>query len=176
MRIFSHDCAVACQNPLSRYNHTVALQRSAPIVRTRSAYIDGEGCGLRRETQPETFWTPVFARTSLVNPTQTFLSDLKPATMQASIASRQEIALVQTIDFFTPIVDDPNLFGQIAAANALSDIYAMGGRPISALSLVGFPDRGDPSTHSIRSCAAALRKCPKQDVSSSADIPFAMTI
>jgi selenide, water dikinase len=57
-----------------------------------------------------------------------------------------EIALVQTIDFFTPIVDDPNLFGQIAAANALSDIYAMGGRPISALSLVGFPDRGDPST------------------------------
>jgi selenide,water dikinase len=57
-----------------------------------------------------------------------------------------DIALVQTTDFFTPIVDDPNLFGQIAAANALSDIYAMGGRPISALSLVGFPERGDPST------------------------------
>ncbi len=57
-----------------------------------------------------------------------------------------ELALVQTTDFFTPIVDDPNLFGQIAAANALSDIYAMGGRPISALSLVGFPERGDPST------------------------------
>src|SRR5579863_858746 len=56
------------------------------------------------------------------------------------------LALVQTVDFFTPIVDDPNLFGQIAAANALSDIYAMGGRPISALSLVGFPERGDPST------------------------------
>jgi selenide,water dikinase len=57
-----------------------------------------------------------------------------------------ELALVQTTDFFTPIVDDPNLFGQIAAANALSDIYAMGGRPISALSLVGFPERGDPAT------------------------------
>jgi selenide,water dikinase len=57
-----------------------------------------------------------------------------------------EIALVHTTDFFTPIVDDPNLFGQIAAANALSDVYAMGGRPISALSLVGFPDRGDPAT------------------------------
>jgi selenide, water dikinase len=57
-----------------------------------------------------------------------------------------DLALVQTADFFTPIVDDPNLFGQIAAANALSDIYAMGGRPISALSLVGFPERGDPST------------------------------
>jgi len=57
-----------------------------------------------------------------------------------------ELALVQTTDFFTPIVDDPNLFGQIAAANALSDVYAMGGCPISALSLVGFPERGDPST------------------------------
>jgi selenide,water dikinase len=55
-----------------------------------------------------------------------------------------ELALVQTVDFFTPIVDDPFLFGQIAAANALSDVYAMGGRPISSLSLVGFPEHADP--------------------------------
>jgi selenide, water dikinase len=55
------------------------------------------------------------------------------------------LALVQTVDFFTPIVDDPHLFGQIAAANALSDVYAMGGRPISALSIVGFPEKGDPA-------------------------------
>ena len=54
------------------------------------------------------------------------------------------LALVQTVDFFTPIVDDPGLFGQIAAANALSDVYAMGGRPLSALSIVGFPEKGDP--------------------------------
>ena len=54
------------------------------------------------------------------------------------------LALVQTVDFFTPIVDDPHLFGQIAAANALSDVYAMGGRPISALSIVGFPEKSDP--------------------------------
>jgi selenide, water dikinase len=53
------------------------------------------------------------------------------------------VALVQTLDFFTPIVDDPFAFGQIAAANALSDIYAMGGRPISALSIVAFPEKGD---------------------------------
>ena len=53
-----------------------------------------------------------------------------------------ELALVQTVDFFTPIVDDPYTFGQIAAANALSDVYAMGGRPISALSIVGFPNTG----------------------------------
>jgi selenide,water dikinase len=54
------------------------------------------------------------------------------------------LALVQTVDFFTPIVDDPFLFGQIAAANSLSDVYAMGGRPISSLSIVGFPEKGDP--------------------------------
>lgn len=52
-----------------------------------------------------------------------------------------DLALVQTVDFFTPIVDDPYTFGQIAAANALSDVYAMGGRPLSALSIVGFPNK-----------------------------------
>ena len=55
----------------------------------------------------------------------------------------ESLALVQTVDFFTPIVDDPFLFGQIAAANALSDVYAMGGRPVSSLSIVGFPEKGD---------------------------------
>jgi selenide,water dikinase len=55
-----------------------------------------------------------------------------------------ELALVQTVDFFTPIVDDPYIYGQIAAANSLSDIYAMGGRPLSALSIVAFPAKGDP--------------------------------
>ena len=54
-----------------------------------------------------------------------------------------ELALVQTVDFFTPIVDDPYIFGQIAATNALSDVYAMGGRPLSALALVCFPDDGE---------------------------------
>jgi selenide,water dikinase len=51
-----------------------------------------------------------------------------------------DLALVQTVDFFPPIVDDPYTFGAIAAANALSDIYAMGGRPILALAIAGFPD------------------------------------
>lgn len=54
-----------------------------------------------------------------------------------------ELALVQTVDFLTPIADDPFTFGQIAAANSLSDIYAMGGKPVSALSIVGFPPTGE---------------------------------
>jgi selenide,water dikinase len=55
----------------------------------------------------------------------------------------ESLALVQTVDFFTPIVDDPCTFGAIAAANALSDVYAMGGRPISALSILAYPANGD---------------------------------
>lgn len=51
-------------------------------------------------------------------------------------------ALVQTVDFFTPIVDDPFVFGQIAAANAVSDVYAMGGRPLTALAIAAFPQTG----------------------------------
>ncbi|MGA3044688.1 MAG: selenide, water dikinase SelD [Bryobacteraceae bacterium] len=54
-----------------------------------------------------------------------------------------ELALVQTVDFFTPIVDDPFTYGAIAAANSLSDVYAMGGKPISALSILAYPAQGD---------------------------------
>jgi selenide,water dikinase len=54
-----------------------------------------------------------------------------------------DLALVQTVDFFTPVVDDPYTFGQIAATNSLSDVYAMGGRPLSALAMVCFPEKGD---------------------------------
>ena len=54
-----------------------------------------------------------------------------------------DLALVQTVDFFTPIVDDPFTFGQIAAVNSLSDVYAMGGSPLSSLAMVCFPEKGD---------------------------------
>jgi selenide, water dikinase len=55
-------------------------------------------------------------------------------------------ALVQTVDFFTPIVDDPVAYGRIAAANALSDVYAMGGRPLTALAIAAFPNDAEPET------------------------------
>jgi selenide,water dikinase len=56
-----------------------------------------------------------------------------------------ELALVQTVDFFTPIVDDPYTFGAIAAVNSLSDVWAMGGRPVSALSILAWPPKQDES-------------------------------
>lgn len=56
-----------------------------------------------------------------------------------------ELALIHTTDFFTPVVDDPYIFGQIAATNALSDVYAMGGKPVSALNIVAFPQTEDLS-------------------------------
>src|SRR5262245_11972797 len=58
---------------------------------------------------------------------------------------KDDVALVLTTDFFTPIVDDPYDFGAVAAANALSDVYAMGGKPVTALNLVGFPDELEPT-------------------------------
>jgi selenide, water dikinase len=54
-----------------------------------------------------------------------------------------ETALVQTVDFFTPVADDPYVYGQVAAVNSLNDVYAMGGRPLSALSIVCYPQKGD---------------------------------
>ena len=59
--------------------------------------------------------------------------------MRVSTGYRPDLAIIQTVDFFTPIVDDPYSFGQIAAANALSDIYAMGGVPLTAMNIMCFP-------------------------------------
>jgi selenium donor protein len=76
-----------------------------------------------------------------------------------------ERALVLTTDFFTPIVDDPGDWGRIAAANALSDVYAMGGRPLFAVNLAAWPGDGSTSPSSARCCAAARRWQPKPGAS-----------
>lgn len=55
----------------------------------------------------------------------------------------EDLALVQTVDFFTPVADDPEIYGEVAAVNSVNDIYAMGGKPVSALSIVCFPQKGD---------------------------------
>ena len=70
------------------------------------------------------------------------------------------LALVQTVDFITPVVNDPYEYGRIAAANSLSDVYAMGGTPVSALSIVGFPEGGDLTIlrEMIRGGAETLRR------------------
>ena len=83
----------------------------------------------------------------------------------------EERALVQTVDFFTPIVDDPFTYGQIAAANALSDVYAMGGRPLTALAIAAFPK--DWTSRSWRaSLPAASTRCSSAGVSCLAATPF----
>ncbi len=69
-----------------------------------------------------------------------------------------EIALIQTLDFFTPIVNDPYTFGQIAAANSLSDVYAMGGRPLTALNIVCYPSRTVPKEALAAILAGGLDK------------------
>ena len=69
----------------------------------------------------------------------------------------ENLAIVQTVDFFTPIADDPFTFGQIAATNALSDIYAMGGRPISSLHLSVFPQKVIPPSSRRLSAAASTK-------------------
>lgn len=67
------------------------------------------------------------------------LADMTGADDAGIYKLSESLALVQTLDFFTPVVNDPTLFGKIAAANALSDVYAMGGTPLTAMNIVGFP-------------------------------------
>ena len=76
----------------------------------------------------------------------------------------QKTALVQTVDFFTPIVDDPFTFGQIAVVNALSDVYAMGGKPLTALNLVAFPIKALPASILLEILRGGLSKMIEAEV------------
>src|SRR6056297_948441 len=72
------------------------------------------------------------------------LIGLDKADDAAVYSLNDDLALIQTLDFITPVVDDPYIFGQIAAANALSDVFAMGGIPVVALNVAGFPANCQP--------------------------------
>lgn len=95
----------------------------------------GAGCGCKlppAALHPIVMGLPRSARADVLVAAET-------ADDAGVVRVRDDLALVQTVDFFTPIVDDPYAFGRIAATNALSDVYAMGGEPLSALNLVAFP-------------------------------------
>lgn len=106
---------------------------TSPIALTSLSH--GAGCGCKL---PAAELLPMLA-TLRAPADPRLLVGSATADDAAVFAVRDDLALVQTVDFFTPIVDDPFDFGRIAAANALSDVYAMGGRPVTALNLVAFP-------------------------------------
>ena len=108
--------------------------------RTHTVDRDGQGGGLSGEVESKDFGLGARPVAETIRPERA--GRLRHRRRRGSVSISPELALVQTVDFFTPIVDDPYTFGQIAAANSLSDVYAMGGRPISALSIVGFPNAG----------------------------------
>src|SRR5690349_12773031 len=95
----------------------------------------GAGCGCKL---PAAALGPIVAGLPATTDPRV-LVDASTSDDAAVVKLTDELAIVQTADFFTPIVNDPYLFGQIAATNALSDIYAMGGTPVSAINLVAFP-------------------------------------
>ncbi|MDA3958145.1 selenide, water dikinase SelD [Oceanispirochaeta sp.] len=104
------------------------------------ALLDKALCGLTQPRRPEV------------------LADFSGSEDAGVYRISDDIALVQTIDFFPPIVDDSRLFGEIAAANALSDIYAMGGRPVSAVNVLCYPDEDLPLEYLKNIMEGALSK------------------
>ncbi len=110
---------------------------SAPAVEVALTQLAaGAGCGCKL---PAEALLPLLANVAPAAGDPRVLVDGSTSDDAAVFALGDELALVQTVDFFTPPVDDPYDFGRIAAANAISDIYAMGAQPLLALSIVGFP-------------------------------------
>ena len=100
-----------------------------------TSYSHGAGCGCKLSASD---LRPIVAGLPRVADPRVLVA-AETSDDAAVVQLGEELAIVQTADFFTPIVDDPYWFGRIAATNALSDVYAMGGRPVSALNLVAFP-------------------------------------
>ena len=98
-------------------------------------YVTSGGCACK--IGPHILERVLKAVTPVTN--EHVLADMTGADDAGVYQISDQLALVQTLDFFTPVVNDPTLFGKIAAANALSDVYAMGGTPLTAMNIVGFP-------------------------------------
>ena len=98
-------------------------------------YVTSGGCACK--IGPHILERVLKSVTSVTN--ERVLADMTGADDAGVYKISDTLALVQTLDFFTPVVNDPVLFGKIAAANALSDVYAMGGTPLTAMNIVGFP-------------------------------------
>ena len=98
-------------------------------------YVTSGGCACK--IGPHILERVLKAVTPVTN--EHVLADMTGADDAGVYQISDHLALVQTLDFFTPVVNDPTLFGKIAAANALSDVYAMGGTPLTAMNIVGFP-------------------------------------
>ena len=98
-------------------------------------YVTSGGCACK--IGPHILECVLKSVTSVTN--ERVLADMTGADDAGVYKISDTLALVQTLDFFTPVVNDPVLFGKIAAANALSDVYAMGGTPLTAMNIVGFP-------------------------------------
>src|SRR5690348_6176389 len=125
----STSASVYARRPVTDGHHTNAM--AVPLT----SLSHGAGCGCKLSAAD---LRPIVA--SLTPPSDPRVLVATDTSDDAGVVQlTPEIALVQTADFFTPIVDDPYAFGRIAATNALSDVYAMGGTPVSALNLVAFP-------------------------------------
>src|SRR5579872_4104949 len=112
---------------------------TTPAVRLTQLTRRG-GCASK---QPPGYLLPLLAQFPALTDPRVLVGNAT-ADDAAVFRLNDDLALVLTTDFFTPIVDRPYDFGAIAATNALSDVYAMGGEPLTALSLVGFPDASLP--------------------------------
>lgn len=143
-----------------------ANESAAPLRLTQ--YSHGSGCGCKlAPSELESVLAIAFPRGEAVEPFPGLVIGNETKDDAAVYDVGGEELLVSTTDFFTPVVDDPYTFGRIAAANALSDVYAMGGRPILALAVLGWPvDLLDPAL------AAPILK-GGQDVCREAGIPLA---
>jgi len=121
--------------PMPEPSHSALTTPSAPAPVALTSLAHGAGCGCKL---PAAALLPIVRGLPTVADPRLLVGS-NTADDAAVFKLTEEIALVMTIDFFTPIVDDPYDFGRIAAANALSDVYAMGGRPLAAMNVVAFP-------------------------------------